>query len=158
MAVLATALVCLATQVGCTGSSGASPDSHRAAAGSGSNFAISYMRNGGLLPNLRSLRVRPGRHATVKASGVGDHPSHVLTTRFRIGTAPVRRLRRALAHARFQAIEAPTPASPVCSDCYVYKIRYRGHSVALNEGQVPDRLRPVINRIEALIAAHLPFH
>jgi hypothetical protein len=147
--VLATALVCLMAQGGCSSSAG-KPAARP--------FAIAYSRDGGLAPSLRSLRVTPGRRAIVRASGTGDQSGHLLTARFRIGKAQVRRLRRALARARFRTIETPAPGSPACADCYVYRIRYRGHSVALNDAQVPDPLRPVIGRIEALIAAHLPFH
>jgi hypothetical protein len=156
MAVRVTLLVCLVAVVGCASSSGTPAASRLTPAGT--RFAIAYSRDGGLAPSLRSLRVRPGRSAIVTGSGAGDYSGRLLTSWFRIGKVQVKRLRRALARARFRGIEAPAPGSPDCADCYLYKIRYRGHRVALTETQVPNRLRPVIDRIETLIEAHLPFH
>jgi hypothetical protein len=113
-------------------------------------FAISYERSGGLAGDPRSLQIAPGRHATAEARGE--------TARFRVGVKQVRRLRRALESANFTSISSPPPNPGSCADCFYYDIAYRGHEVEFSQVDQPRRLVPVVNQLEALIEAHLPFH
>jgi hypothetical protein len=147
---LAAALTCVAMTPGCGGPAVQAPPSV-------ARFAISYERSGGLVSMPRSLAVVPGRHATAKAR-TSVRSGGLLTNRFRIGVGQVKRLRAMLERADFQAIPAPGGEPGSCADCYTYEISYRGHDVAFNDATLPTSLRPIVARLEALIAAHLPFH
>ena len=145
MGSLATALACLAAAApGCGGPQALEAPPKPTA------FAISFERSGGLKPTTRKLAIRPGGHAV--ASVRGSDGAYDRPVRFQVGAKRIRSLRRGLARARFSAIESTTtPGS--CADCYRYSIRYRGHAVALQETDVPARLRRVIDQLEAMITA-----
>ena len=116
-----------------------------------SQFAISYERSGGLKADPRSLQIAPRRGATARGSGN--------TVRFRVGVRKIKRLRRALESANFESVPVPVPHSlGTCADCFYYDIAYRGHEVEFSQVDQPRRLDPVVNQLEALIEAHLPFH
>jgi hypothetical protein len=149
MGLLATALACLAMTPGCGGPAVEAPPTV-------AQFTLSYERSGGLVANPRSLEVAPGRHATAKRRRSPTGGGSLATAHFRIGVEQVRRLRNALERADFQGIADPGPG--VCADCFHYSIDYRGHEVTFTDVTVPKGLRPVIDRIEAIIAHHLPFH
>jgi hypothetical protein len=115
-------------------------------------FAISYERSGGLAAMPEKLTVRPGRNAAVtvlRRNGGGS-------VGFRIGVKQVKKLRAAAESARIGELPASEPGS--CADCYVYSVAYRGANVSVAEDDVPPRMQPLIDRAEALIAAHRPFH
>jgi hypothetical protein len=116
-------------------------------------FAISYERGGGLAAMPEALTIRPGRHATVTAiDGRGKRRSR----EFRIGVKQVKQLRAAAETARIDELPTSEPGS--CADCFVYSVTYRGASASVDEVDVPRRMQPLIDRAEALIDAHLPFH
>lgn len=150
MGFLAAALVCTALIPGCPRAAvpGAEAPSGQPAPPVRA-FQLEYRRSGGLAPSSSALTVRPGRHAvaSVDAPRVGRR-----TVRFRIGVARVRSLRRGLAAAGFERLQSPPPGH--CADCYAYAIRYRGHRVRFDDSTMPAALRPVVNRLEATIAAH----
>jgi hypothetical protein len=116
-------------------------------------FAISYERSGGLAAMPEKLTIRPGREATVTATDGRGKPR---SGAFRIGVKQLKKLRAAAETARIGEI-APSPPSN-CADCYVYSVTYRGARASVSEVDVPRRMQPLIDRAEALIAAHLPFH
>jgi hypothetical protein len=149
MGLLATALACLAMSPGCGGPAVEAPPSV-------AQFALSYARSGGLKPDPRSLEIAPGRHATVKGRKLPSRSDSLFTVRFRIGVKQVKRLRNALERADFQAIADPGPGA--CADCFQYSIDYRGHEVTFSDVTAPPGVRPVVDRIEAIIVHHLPFH
>jgi hypothetical protein len=120
------------------------------------SFAIAYKRSGGLKPSGRALTVRAGRRAAAARSEPDGMVGHYLSTHFRIGFRPVKRLRAALERADFQAIAQPGPST--CADCYSYDMRYRGRELIFGDSTLPETLRPVVARLEALIEAHLPLH
>jgi hypothetical protein len=151
MGLLVTALACLAMAPGCGGPAVEAPPSV-------SQFALSYERSGGLAADPRSLEIAPGRHATVTGRKLPPRSDSLVTARFRIGVSQVKRLRNALERADFQAIDTPGPNAGVCADCYVYAIRYQGHEVSFSQESVPEGLGGVVGQLEAVIAAHLPFH
>lgn len=115
-------------------------------------FAISYERSGGLAAMPEKLTVKPGRDVMVTArrrnggEGVG----------FRLGVKQTKKLRAAAETARIDELPSSMPGN--CADCYVYSVTYRGKSASIAEIDVPRRMQPLIDRAEALIAAHLPFH
>jgi hypothetical protein len=147
MDLLATALACLAMTPGCGGPAPAEMPPV-------ASFAISYERSGGLKPMPRKLVIEPGRRGQVFQAPNGHESGARI---FRVGKDSILSLRRSLTRAHFEQIESG--GSPgTCADCYLYSIRYLGHSVSLVETEVPARLRPVIDRLEAVIDAHLPFH
>jgi hypothetical protein len=116
-------------------------------------FAISYERSGGIAAMPEALAIRPGRHATVTAlDGRGKRRS----VEFRVAPRKIRQLRAAAETASIGELPTSTPGS--CADCYVYSVTYRGKSASVAEVDVPGRMQPLIDRAEALIAAHLPFH
>jgi len=116
-------------------------------------FAISYERSGGLAAMPEKLVVHPGRHATVTAiDGRGKRHGR----EFRIGVKQAKKLRAAAETARIDELPTSEPGS--CADCYVYSVTYRDESASVAEVDVPRRMQPLIDRAEALIAAHLPFH
>jgi hypothetical protein len=115
-------------------------------------FAITYERSGGLAAMPEKLTVRPGRNATmtVRRRNGGE------SVAYRLGVKQVKKLRAAAETARISELPASEPGS--CADCYVYSVTYRGESASVAEVDVPRRMQPLIDRAEALIAAHLPFH
>jgi hypothetical protein len=116
-------------------------------------FAISYERSGGLAAMPQKLTIRPGRHATVTALDANGRRRNV---EFRVAAKKVERLRAAAETARIGEIASPQPGT--CADCFRYTVAYRGEKASVEEVDVPARMRPLIARAEALIAAHLPFH
>ena len=71
---------------------------------------------------------------------------------FRIGKRRVLALERALRQAGFASLEDPGPSG--CADCFEYEIRYRGHSLEVDESEMPPALEPVIGELEAIVTAH----
>jgi hypothetical protein len=149
MGLLATGLACLAMAPGCGGPAVEAPPTV-------AQFELSYERSGGLRADPRSLEIAPGRHATAKRRSSTSRSNSPITAHFRIGVEQIKRLRNALERADFQAIADPGPG--VCADCFHYSIKYRGHEVTFSDVTVPQALRPVVDRIEAIVAHHLPFH
>jgi hypothetical protein len=115
-------------------------------------FAISYERSGGLAAMPEKLTVRPGRDVviTVRRRNGGDGVA------FRLGVEQTKKLRAAAETARIGEIAPSDPGN--CADCFVYSVTYRGKSASVPEVDVPRRMQPLIDRAEALIDAHLPFH
>jgi len=115
-------------------------------------FAISYERSGGIAAMPESLTVRPGRNVsiTVRRRNGGE------SVAFRLGVKQTKKLRAAAETARIN--ELPTSEPGRCADCFVYSVTYRDESASVAEVDVPRRMQPLIDRAEALIAAHLPFH
>ncbi|HEY7257126.1 MAG TPA: hypothetical protein VH476_10640 [Solirubrobacterales bacterium] len=147
MALLATALACLAMHPGCGGPAVATSPPPPSVA----QFAVAYQRSGGLKAEPRSLRITRGRHATAKGGGNA--------VRFRVGVRKIRRVRRGLESANIESVPAPVPQSSVtCADCFHYRITYRGHVAEFSQEDQPRQLVPVVNELEALIDSHLPFH
>jgi hypothetical protein len=116
-------------------------------------FAISYERGGGFAAMPQKLTIRPRRHATVTAL---DARGRRRSVEFQVAAKKVKQLRAAAETARIGEIAIPQPGT--CADCFIYTVAYRGEKVSVEEVDVPTRMRPLIDRAEALIAAHLPFH
>jgi hypothetical protein len=151
MALLATALMCTAMSAGCGGPPVAEvPPPVPSVA----KFALSYERSGGLAADPRSLQISPGRHAIAKRRRLPAASDTTFTRRFRIGVTQIKRLRAALERADFTSIGTPGPNPGVCADCYFYAIEYREHEVSFSQVEVPERLRPVVARLEAIVNAH----
>ncbi|HYC80708.1 MAG TPA: hypothetical protein VEB65_02910 [Solirubrobacterales bacterium] len=112
-------------------------------------FAIFYERSGGFAPSNSTLVVRPGRHAVAATSGSRAGANRV---EFRIAKRRVLGLERALRQAGFASIADPGESG--CADCFEYEIRYRGHTLAIDESQLPARLEPVIGELESIVSAH----
>ena len=113
------------------------------------SFAIFYQRSGGFAPSTSTLIVRPGRHAVAATGGSRAGENRV---EFRIGKRRVLALERALRQAGFASLEDPGPSG--CADCFEYEIRYRGHSLEVDESEMPPALEPVIGELEAIVTAH----
>ncbi|MBS1893755.1 MAG: hypothetical protein JST59_20840 [Actinobacteria bacterium] len=113
------------------------------------DFTLAYKRTGGVAASTQTLAVRAGRRATVATGGTsaGRH-----RTEFRLAVSDVRSLQKGLSQARLDTIPAPGPGG--CADCFLYDLRYQGHHIALEEVDVPARLRMVFDEIDAIIAAH----
>jgi len=114
------------------------------------DFRLAYKRTGGIASSTQTLAVRPGRLATATTSGTSEGPKR---TEFPLAVRSVRSLQRGLARADLDSIPAPGPGG--CADCYAYDLRYQGHHIALEEVDVPPRLRAVFDQIDALIAARI---
>jgi hypothetical protein len=115
-----------------------------------SQFAVDYHRSGGLKAELLGLQIEPGRRAILEARGE--------TTRFRVAPKEIRSLRSGLEKANWKTIAKPASGSATCADCYQYSIEYRGLTVSFDEAIQTRRFDPAIDRLEALIDSHLPFH
>ena len=113
------------------------------------DFTLAYQRSGGIAASTQTLAVRAGRHATVTTKGA---PGSGHRSEFRLAVGTVRSLQRALSQARLGSIPGPGPGG--CADCFLYDLRYRGHHVALEEIDVPPRLRRVFDQLDSIIAAH----
>ncbi len=117
-------------------------------------FTAVYERSGGLKPTPQKLVVRPGRHATATTVGPSGRPR---TARFRISVLKAKQLRNGLQTAHLYEI-VPGPPGP-CADCYFYSLAFRGDSVNLSQSDVSAAgIGKTIERFEALVEAHLPFH
>jgi hypothetical protein len=117
-----------------------------------SQFSVRYERSGGLKVMPQKVVIKPGRHAVATTrNGRG-----VKTVRYRVPVPTVKRLRNGLSDPRFAAFEGGPPSN--CADCYVYSITYRGHTVTVDQSEVPAWLQKTITRLEALAGPHLPFH
>jgi hypothetical protein len=116
-------------------------------------FAISFERGGGLAAMPEKLTIRPGQNATVVALDPGGRRR---STQFRVSARKVKQLRAAAEAARIGELQPSEPGS--CADCFVYTVVYRGETASLAQVDVPVRMRGLVSRAEALIAAHLPFH
>jgi hypothetical protein len=116
-------------------------------------FAISYERGGGFAAMPQKLTIRPGRQATVTAIDPKGQPR---SAQFQVAAKTVRRLRAAAEAAHIGTVEPSVPGN--CADCFIYTVAYRGETASVAEVDVPGRMRGLISRAEALIAAHLPFH
>jgi hypothetical protein len=152
--ILATALAGLCGACGTAAAVALPPDVEPAPA---ARFAIAYERSGGFAPMPRKLVIRPGRIGTVTEVRPGPNEIDSAASRFKLKPKTIEGLRRALARADFARIRSPGPDSG-CSDCFLYEIRYRGHEVSFDQVSEPARLRPVLDRLEAIVEAHLPFH
>jgi hypothetical protein len=154
MRILATALACLCATCGSAVAVALPPELKPAPAAS---FAISYERGGGFAPMPRKLVIRPGRIGTVTEVRPGPNEVESAATRFKLKAKTIEGLRRALARADFARIRSPGPDTG-CADCFLYEIRYRGHEVSFDQVSEPPRLRPVLDRLDAIVDAHRPFH
>jgi hypothetical protein len=112
-------------------------------------FKLAYKRTGGVAGSTQTLAVRPGRKATATAGAI---PSERTRAEFRLTARRIRSLQGALARADIGSIPPPGPSG--CADCFLYDLRYEGHHVELEEVDVPERLRPVFDQLDAIIAAH----
>src|SRR3954447_4078317 len=130
MGLPALVLACLAALGG--GCDGGDATEARAPLPPPGSFAIFYERSGGFAPSTSRLIVRPGRQAVAESGGSRAGERRVA---FRIGERRVLALERALRRAGFFSIEDPGASG--CADCFEYEIRYRGHTVALDESQFP---------------------
>jgi hypothetical protein len=153
MALLATVLACLSIQPACGG-----PALEKLPAVA--SFALVYERSGGLKPVPRRLKIGTNRNGAVEEirPGIGEGRAGRAGSTFKVSAKAIRGLRRALGRARFASLPSPGSSPGTCADCYSYEIRYRHHVVKFNDTTMPDALRPVVQRLEALIEAHLPFH
>ena len=52
----------------------------------------------------------------------------------------------------------PNPRPSGCADCFYYDINYRRHSVEFSQLDQPPALVGVVDQLEAMAEAHLPFH
>jgi hypothetical protein len=116
-------------------------------------FTAVYERSGGLKATPQRLVVRPGRRVTATTTGASGRPR---TARFRISVLKAKQLRNGLQSAHLDEIDPGAPGS--CADCYVYSLSFREDTVSLSQADVPVWLNRTIERFEALIEAHLPFH
>jgi hypothetical protein len=151
MALLATALACLSMHAGCGAPAPKAPPPV-------SRFALSYERSGGLKPVPRRLTIRPGRIGTVMVHRGGVGESEGAATIFKVPAKTIRGLRRALRRVGFAALADPGSGPGTCADCYSYEIRYRDHDVTFDDATMPNSLGPIVNRLEMIVEAHLPFH
>jgi len=131
--------------IGCGGASAASAEPT-----SVHDFTLAYKRTGGVAASTQTLAVRAGRVATATTRGTSEGRTR---TEFPIAVSSVRALQRSLDRADLDSIPPPGPGG--CADCFVYDLRYQGHHIALEEVDVPPRLRAVFDRIDAIIAAHI---
>jgi hypothetical protein len=151
MALLATALACLAMHPGCSGPTVAAPPTL-------SNFALVYRRSGGLKPTSRKLKIGPNQVGTMEELRSGIGRGKGAATIFKVPASTIKGLRRALGQARFVTLPSPGTDPSGCADCFSYEIRYRNHEVAFDDVTMPPSLRPVLHRLEAIADAHRPFH
>jgi hypothetical protein len=112
------------------------------------DFTLAYKRTGGIAASTQTLAVRAGRLAIVTTEGA---PGSGHRAEFRLAIPSVRSLQRGLSQAHLGSI-ADGPGG--CADCFLYDLRYRGHHVALEEVDIPPRLRRVFDEIDSIIAAH----
>jgi hypothetical protein len=140
-----TIALCALALIGCGGATAASAEPAAV-----NDFTLAYQRTGGIASSTQTLAVRPGRLATATTSGSSEGRKR---TEFPLPARRVRSLQRNLARADLDSIPAPGPGG--CADCYVYDLRYQGHHIALEEVDVPPRLRAVFDQIDAIIAARI---
>jgi hypothetical protein len=151
MALLATALACLAMHPGCGGPPMLTPAPP-------SGFALAYERSGGLKTMPRKLKIGPDRVGTLEERRTRPGGGEGAATHFKVPAKTIVGLRRALNRAGFASLPDPGPSPGTCADCYSYEIHYRHHDVTFDDATMPESLRPVVARLEAIADAHRPFH
>jgi hypothetical protein len=115
------------------------------------DFMLLYSRSGGFAPGTRSLTVAPAQFATAAVSQPGGGDRRAVD--FRLGVRRIRALESGLRRAHFTSRESPGPSG--CADCFEYSFFYLGHTLDLDESQMPPRLGDVVAQLEAIIGAHL---
>ena len=116
---------------------------------SGDAFHVRYQRSGGFAGVQEDLRVAAGRRATLATATAGEPQ----TTRFRLSEKAVDALRSAFRKAGWRQIHSPG-SSAGCADCFVYRIAYQGRVVRFDSVTFPQRLTPVVRRLDAIVDAH----
>jgi hypothetical protein len=115
--------------------------------------ALTYERSGGLAATPQKLVIRPGRQAAATGTNAAGKKK---TVHFRLSAPKTNQLRNKLLDRRFALLE-DSVAPGNCADCYLYSIKFRGHSVSISQVDVPAWLAKTIGHLEAL-AAHRPLH
>ena len=123
-----------------------------------SDFVLVYRRSGGLKPMPRKLTIGPNRVGTLEELRPGSHEGEERATNFKVPAKTIVELRRALNRAGFASLPSPGINPSTCADCFSYEIRYRNHEVTFDDVTMPQPLRPVVRRLEAIADAHRPFH
>ncbi len=115
----------------------------------GDGFRLRYERSGGFAGVQEDLRVAPDRRAIIVTREAGA-PS---TSRFRLSERAVDGLRAAFREAGWRRVESPGNYGG-CADCFLYRIAYQGRVVRFDDVTFPKPLRPVVRRLDAIVAHH----
>jgi len=125
--------------------------SERAATGSG--FELRYQRSGGFVGTFEDLRIRPRRRGILTAEG-GPRGE---TVRFTLSRRRIDNLRAAFREAGWSRLTDPG-REPGCADCFLYVISYNGRKVEFDSATFPERLAPVVRRLDSIVEDHRPLH
>ena len=146
-AVIAVPLIALVL-VGLNGEEGASS---RQGTTPGDGFHLRYQRSGGFAGVSEDLRVAPERQARL----IVGNPGNSETVGFRLASRTVEALRQAFRAVGWRRLESPG-ADPGCADCLLYRIAYLGRAVRCDSVTFPQKLAPVVRRLDAIVAHHRP--
>ena len=117
-------------------------------------FSAVFERGGGFSPMPQKLVIRPGRRATATVVGTRGR---LHTVHFRISVLTAKRLRNGLAQPKFDSHESdPDPGG--CANCFQYTLEFKGKSISFWQNKTPPWISKTVQRFEALIEAHRPFH
>ncbi len=106
-----------------------------------SSQLVSYKRSGGLTGATVRLSLSRGGHVT--ASPDGDD--------FRLSHKQLARLKQDIRRADLADLPADNrPAQPV-PDGYQSTVTAQGHTVHAEDGAIPDRLQPLLSRLNGLL-------
>ncbi len=102
---------------------------------------VAYKRSGGLVGSTLHLTVN--RDGRVTASPDGDH--------FRLGRKQLARLEQAIKGADLADLPADNRPAQRVADGYQFTVTAQGHAVYAEDGALPDRLQPLLSRLDRLL-------
>ncbi len=140
-----------AALLGGCGGSGSSTET-----GAAQGVELTYHRSGGFAPIDETLRIHRSGSASliVRLPPQGDVRKAELS-RFELGAAQAQGLAGALKRSGFEGLE-PTPTNSGCADCFVYELATPANALRFDQATIPRALRPVLARLDAIVAAHRP--
>jgi hypothetical protein len=120
-----------------------------------SGVELTYHRSGGLPGVDETLRIHRSGSATLDAVLYPVGEGKRRTIRFRLSAAQAERLRPALEESGFDDL-APDSRGVTCADCLIYELATAANQVRFDQRTVPEELKPVLEQLDAIVAAHRP--
>ncbi len=117
----------------------------------GQGVELTYRRSGGFAPIDETLRIHRTGAATLTE---GRTAGAIRVKRIELGPAQRRRLAATLKRVHFDELDGRSPSG--CTDCFVYELATPANALRFDQAAIPRALRPVIARLDAIVAAHRP--
>ena len=110
--------------------------------------AVNYQRTGGVAAMVEMLAINPSGAATLKTG----FPGNESTSSFTVPKGQLDSLHTALDKADLGSLGIGNTGG--CADCFIYDIVYRGQHAVIVESDIPAKVKPALDQLEAIVAAH----